>query len=604
METTENLEAMAKQLCRHAFRMTTTAGSGHPTSCSSCADILATLFFHTMHIDPDIPNHPNGDRFVLSKGHAAPILYAALFEAGIITDDLDSLRHMGSRLEGHPVPSIPMVAAATGSLGQGLAIGCGIALAQRLRGSTGRTYVLLGDGECAEGMVWEAVEFAARKGLTNLCAIIDVNMFGQSGPAIHQGDVKAIARRFMAFGWKAVVVDGHNITELRGALAGTPTKNKPTVMVAKTIKGHGVSRTAGKHEWHGKPLSLNELTEALAELAGPTVKLVPTPIDTIAPSEPSHADTNYTLPCFKLGTNVSTREAYGIALRTLGALDHRIIAVDGDVGNSTYLNLFMREFPDRSIQCYIAEQVMAGIAVGLAREGYIPTLASFGAFLTRAHDVFRMAGYSRPLHLIICGSHSGVSIGEDGPSQMALEDVAMMRSIPDAVVLCPADATATAALLFGAARYNKITYLRTGRPKVPVIYDAQTHFTIPGFHILRDPPGRCPTIIGSGITVHEALRAATMLPNPVRVVDCYCLQPLNHMALCELADRSTAFITAEDHYLAGGLGEAIAAVVAGRVPMEILAVYNTPTSGPSETLRSHMRIDAEAIVYTVRHLTR
>ncbi|MGD2055595.1 MAG: transketolase, partial [Gammaproteobacteria bacterium] len=481
---TPPLARMAKRLRRLVLRMTTAAGSGHPTSCMSCAEIVAALFFHEMRWNPGDSAAHDVDRFVLSKGHAAPILWAALAEAGAIDEDPLSLRQIDSTLEGHPTPDNPWVKVATGSLGQGLAAANGMALADRLDGLQARVYCLLGDGECAEGSVWEAVQFAALHALDRLVAIIDVNALGQTGDTPYRHDTGVFARRFESFGWQVRVIDGHDPGAILEAFDAAR-KSGPMAIIARTEKGKGVSFLEGAHGWHGKALDEDELERALAELgeAGTGLPVEPRRLGGTSPATATLA--GISVEEYTPGETVATRKAFGNALRKLGENNPQVVVLDGDVGNSTYTRLFAERCPERFFQGYIAEQNMVGAALGLAANGKIPFAASFACFLTRAADFVRMAGHTRPPHLVICGSHAGVSIGEDGPSQMGLEDLALFRSVFDSTVLYPCDAVSAERLTELAAATPGIVYIRTTRPGTSVIYPNDEVFAVGGSKTLR-----------------------------------------------------------------------------------------------------------------------
>src|SRR5262245_58550760 len=483
------LRNIATRLRIESIRSTSEAGSGHPTSCMSAADIIAALFFAEMRYDPAEPDHPGADRFVLSKGHAAPILYAAWAEAGYIPRErLLTLREFTSDLEGHPTPRLPFVDVATGSLGQGLGAAVGIALNARRIGSDYRTYVMMGDGETAEGSVWEAASMAENYRLDSLCAIVDINALGQSRPTQFEHDMEAHRRRWDGFGWHAIVIDGHHIDEVLGAVAeARRTKGQPSVVLARTEKGKGVSFLEGKPNWHGKALKKgDEMDRAIRELES---QLVPEAegfrIEIKRPAGRPSAETGGEppAPAYKLGDSVATREAFGAALARLGGVDPRIVALDGDVKNSTFTEKFEAEHPERLYQCFIAEQAMLGASMGLAARGAIPFPATFAAFLTRAADFIRMLAISK-LNVKVVGSHSGVSIGEDGPSQMALEDLSMMTSQPDITVLYPSDGVSAERLVGAAVEHAGPVYIRTSRPETPVIYDNADTFTVRGRQVL------------------------------------------------------------------------------------------------------------------------
>jgi len=607
------LKNIATQLRIDSVRSTSEAGSGHPTSCCSAADIVATLFFSEMRFDPTNPQAEYNDRFVLSKGHAAPVLYAAWAEVGYIKrDDLLQLRTLHSDLEGHPTPRLPFVDVATGSLGQGICAAVGIALNARRIGSDYRTYALLGDGESAEGSVYEAAEMGAHYALDNLCAITDMNALGQSRHTQLGHDGEALAARWEAFGWHAIVIDGHDIEALLKALADArATKGRPTMIVAKTIKGKGISFTEGKDNWHGKALKKGEeMDRAIKELEAQFVKAPePGPIQRPdrgagnAPDLHPKAPAPLPAPDYKLGDSVATREAYGTTLAKLGAIDPRIVVLDADVGNSTFSDKFEHKFPDRFYEAFIAEQIMVGAAMGLASRGAIPFPSTFAVFLARAADFLRMAGISH-LNVKFAGSHVGVSIGEDGPSQMGLEDLAMARAVPNCTVFYPADAVSTERLMSLAAYTDGPVYLRTSRPKTPVIYASDEVFTVGGSKTLRSSATDQATVVGGGVTLYEALKAYDTLKAAginIRVIDLYSLQPVDEATLRKAGAETGVIVTVEDHYPAGGIGDAVATAVES-VPVRTvrMAVREIPRSGKPDELLDHYGISAAHIVETVR----
>jgi transketolase len=600
------LARMAQKLRRHSLESTAEAGSGHPTSCMSCAELVSVLFFDEMRFDPKDPSGMDADVFVLSKGHAAPILWAALREAGAISDDLMTLRRIDSPLEGHPTPNSPWVRVATGSLGQGLSAAAGMAWARKRDGSAARVYALLGDGEAAEGSVWEAAQFASFNGLDNLCAIVDVNRLGQSGPTMYQHDTKVFDGRLRAFGWEVAVVDGHSVAEVRSALArARATKGKPFAVVARTLKGNGVSFLEDKDGWHGKPVKKGEeLAKAVAELGDTSVEIRVEPRRYPAPPRDG-AGTPALTPAYSLGQEVASREAYGAALAKLARSSTRVVAIDGDTKNSTFAERLKDAAPAQYAEGYIAEQNMIGAALGMATEGKIPFASTFACFLTRAYDFIRMAAYSRPPHLVLVGSHAGVSIGEDGPSQMALEDLAMMRAITGATVLYPSEAVSAERLTEAAARTPGVVYVRTTRPKTKVLYANDEAFPVGGSKTLRSSGKDAVTVVAAGITVPEALAAHDALAKEgiaIRVIDLYSVKPVDAETLLRAASQTRGFVTVEDHSVCGGIGEAVAAAVAGRARIEMLGVREAPRSGkPAELMRVH-GLDAEAIVAAARRL--
>jgi transketolase len=605
------LQNQAAQLRIDSVVSTSEAGSGHPTTCLSAADIVSTLFFGEMKFDPKDPRNPDNDRFVLSKGHAAPILYSAWAGAGLFPrEELVKLRRLDSDLEGHPTPRLPFVDVATGSLGQGICAGVGIALNARRIGSDYRTYVLLGDGEMAEGSVWEAANVALRFALDNMCAVIDVNGLGQSQPSQFDHRMEEYSKRWSAFGWHTIVVDGHDIPALQKAFAeARATKGRPTMVLAKTLKGKGLSAIEGKEGWHGKALKKGEETDkAVAELRKQLVPNAPAP-EIPRPESKSRKDpapdySRIAAPAYKKGDLVATREAWGAGLAALGSADTRVVALDADVKNSTFSDKFEKAHPDRFFENFIAEQNMVGAAMGLAARGAIPFPSTFACFLTRAADFIRMAGISN-VNVKLAGSHAGVSIGEDGPSQMALEDLALMRAVPDCTVLYPCDGVSTERLVVEMSKRPGLAYMRTSRPKTPVLYGLDEAFPIGGSKVLRQSAQDVAAVVGAGITVFEALKAhAELLKEgmPIRVIDAYSVQPIDARTLLEAARAADGnVITVEDHYSVGGLGDAVAeAVAAEGFTVHRLAVREIPRSGQPEELVERFGISARHIVETVR----
>lgn len=532
-EKTNDWQAKAKLIRKWSMISTTEAGSGHPTSCLSAADIGAVLFDKYFTYDIDNPLNLYNDRFVLSKGHAAPLLYALFGMAGAYPlEELRTLRKLGSRFEGHPVPKYVFAEAATGSLGQGLSVADGLAIHAKRENLPYKTFVLCGDGELAEGQVWEAANFASFYDLDNLIVILDINRFAQSGETMFAHHIEKYVSRFQSFGFEVMEIDGHNVDEIDKALdaATKNNKGKPFAIVAKTFKGAGISFTENKDGWHGKPLKKDELEKALKELGDVKDDLrfnLKKPAQTKLP-ETSFREISTDLT-FEKGKEIGTREVYGQALAKIGEKNKAIYALDGDVKNSTFSLDFLKAIPDRFIECYIAEQNMVTVAVGLARLGKIPCVSTFAAFLTRAADQVRMARVSEA-NIKFCGSHVGVSIGEDGPSQMGLEDISMFGSMPDVVVLQPSDAVAAVKLIAHTIAHHGMTYMRTLRPKTPVIYDNSEEFPLGGSKTLRQSPGDELTVVGTGITVFEALKAADELKKEginIRVIDCYSIWPID-----------------------------------------------------------------------------
>ncbi len=606
MPDTDIVKKMAQKLRRHSLESTATAGSGHPTTCMSCAEIMAVLFFEEMRFDPGDPTGRDADVFVLSKGHAAPILWAALKEAGAIDDDLSTLRRYDSRLEGHPTPRCDWVRVATGSLGQGLSAAAGMAWARKLDRSEGRVYTLLGDGEVAEGSVWEAAQFASHFALDNLCAVIDVNRLGQSGATMYGHDTDVYRRRFESFGWKTRVVDGHDVDALRQAFeSGRNGDGGPQAIVAKTLKGKGVSLVEDQEGWHGKPVKdPDQLSKAVAEL-GDTDVSIDVEARRYPPSERRPASKISVTSNYEKGAKIATREAYGDALAQLAESAPEVVALDGDTKNSTFSEHFKDRAPERFAESYIAEQNMVGAALGMATEGKIPFASTFACFLSRGYDFIRMAAHSQPGHLVLVGSHAGISIGEDGPSQMALEDLAMMRGVTGSTVLYPADAVSAAQLVAEAARSAGIVYIRTSRPKTPVLYANDERFPVGGSKTVRSSDADDVTVVAAGVTLHEALTAADRAAIDglkLRVIDAYSIKPIDQQGLRAAAAATKGVVTVEDHSVCGGLGEAVAAALLGSAPLKILGVDSLPRSGkPAELMHAH-GIDADAILAAAREM--
>ncbi|MBM7090786.1 transketolase [Streptomyces sp. NPDC014603] len=606
---TGELTELGQQLRVDSVRAAAAAGSGHPTSSMSAADVMAVLFAHHFRYDFDRPGHPGNDRLVLSKGHASPLMYAAYKAAGAIDDEeLLTFRKAGSRLEGHPTPrQLPYVETATGSLGQGLPVGVGIALSgKRLDRADYRVWVLCGDSEMAEGSIWEAAEHAGHEHLDNLTVIVDVNRLGQRGPTRHGHDLAAYARRFQAFGWHTTEVDGHDVDALDRAFGeAASTLGRPTAILARTLKGKGVAAVEDREGQHGKPLP--EADDAIAELGGPRDLRVrvPEPPDTGAPHSVPTGEA--TLPRWERGEEVATRNAFGEALTALGTARGDVVALDGEVGDSTRAEFFAKEHPERYFECYIAEQQMVATAVGMASRGWVPYASTFAAFLTRAHDFIRMASVSGSC-LNLVGSHAGVAIGQDGPSQMGLEDLAMMRAVHGSTVLYPCDANQTARLVAAMAGLDGIRYLRTSRGESAVIYGPDEEFPVGGSKVLRASDRDRLTLVAAGVTVPEALSAADALEREgiaVRVIDLYSLKPVDRDTLRRAAEETGCLVTVEDHHPEGGLGDAVAEAFAdGRpVPRLVrLAVRDMPGSAsPEEQLRA-AGIDAGSIAAAGRLL--
>lgn len=608
-QTMQGLKDAANQLRILSIRATTAAGSGHPTSCCSSAEIMSVLFFHTMRYKAKDPRNQNNDRFVMSKGHAAPILYAAWAEAGFLPEsELLNLRKIDSILEGHPVPKQEFVDVATGSLGQGLGAACGMAYTGKFFDKASyRVFCLLGDGESSEGSVWEAMAFAGFYKLDNLVAIFDVNRLGQSDPAPLQHKVDVYQKRCEAFGWHTVIVDGHSVEELCKAFC--PVKNQPTAIIAKTFKGKGITGIEDKENWHGKPLPKDLAEQTIKEIEGKISnkkKLAPAAPEEDAPAVCIKNIKLSSPPSFKLGEKIATRKAYGIALAKLGKANNRVIALDGDTKNSTFSDMFKKEHPDRFIECYIAEQNMVSVAVGCAtRDRTVPFVSAFATFFTRAFDQLRMAAISES-NINLCGSHCGVSIGEDGASQMGLEDLAMFRTIPTATVFYPSDAVSTEKAVELAANTKGICFIRTSRPENAVIYGSNEEFKVGQAKVVAHGKDDQATVIGCGVTLHEALAAAQLLKKEnihFRVIDLFTVKPLDKKTILENAKATKGrIITVEDHYREGGIGEAVSAAVVGvpGITVKSLAVSHVPRSGKPDELLQMFGIDRNAIAEAVR----
>lgn len=603
-----DLASIVRLIRFYCLLSTTEAGSGHPTSCLSAADLMTGLLFGGIfRFDPEHPHHPNNDRLIFSKGHAAPLLYALWAAAGRVTEkELLSLRNFGSPLEGHPTPAFPYAEAATGSLGQGLSIGVGMAMNAKFFDKLPyRTYVLLGDSEMAEGEVWEAMALAAHYKLGNLAAIVDVNRLGQRGQTMHGHDLEAYRAKAEAFGWEPFVIDGHDLDQIRGTYElAAGAADTPVMIIAKTVKGKGVSFIEDRDGWHGKALSKNELNNAIAELGkiDPAVRgAIPVPAD-LRP--PGNSAQRLAAPLtYDPGISVATRRAYGSALERLFPRHPDIVVLDAEVSNSTYAGLFKERYPDRFIEMYVAEQNMVGTAAGLALRGKAPFVSSFAAFLTRAFDQIRMARYSAA-SIRFCGSHAGVSIGEDGSSQMGLEDIALFRTIQGSVVFYPSDAVAAERLVEAMLKHGGISYLRTTRMETPLLYRNDEAFWAGGSKVLRSSSSDVAAIVAAGVTVHEALKAYEALAREgvkIRVIDLYSVKPADARTLLAAADDTGVIITVEDHVAEGGIGEAVRSALGG-YPTEVhsLAVRKVPRSGKPGRLLDYEGISLDAIVRTVR----
>lgn len=603
------LQDKAERIRLKSLEMTTAVGSGHPTTAMSAAEILSVLYFDRMIFDPANANSLEGDDFVMSKGHGAPGLYAAMDEAGMLAGlDIMDLRSFESALEGHPVPRIAGVRLGTGSLGQGLSGGLGLALAMKLDKIDRHVYVLLGDGEMAEGNVWEAINLAPVLGTDNLIGIIDVNRLGQSQPTVYEWDTDSYKNKLEAFGWRSDVVDGHSTEELSEALTQARQTGGPSMVIARTVKGKGADFLENKEDRHGKAISQEELEQAKEQIRArfQPVDYHPQNWSSLPPMpEIPEGDGRIEIQTnYSVGESEATRTAYGKALASVGQKDKRVVVLDGDVKGSTRTKFFFKGIPERAIECYIAEQNMVAVAAGLQARGKRPHVATFAAFLTRAHDQIRMAAYSRA-RINLAGSHTGVSIGEDGPSQMGLEDEAMMRAVINSVVVSPADAVSAEKLVGVLNGYHGISYLRTIRGKTPVIYDNDERFEIGGSKLLRSSASDQALLVAAGITVSEALEAYELLSKDgvtVAVMDAYSLKPIDTRALQQAASAVPFLLTVEDHFPEGGLAEAVAAAVGGKASVYSQAVTRMPHSGGSAQLMAEQGIDAAGIADRVRAL--
>jgi transketolase len=597
----------AAQIAVDSIRATTAAGSGHPTSSMSCAHLLSVLYASHLRTDIEIPDFAASDRFVMSKGHAAPALYAVLKGIGAIDDEmLLSLRQFGSPIQGHPapVPELPWIDVASGSLGQGLSVGLGMALAMRMDGAPARAWVLMGDSEMAEGSVWEAFEAATYHEVDNLIALLDLNRLGQRGPTMHQWHADVFARRAQAYGWHTIEIDGHDVASIDHAYSEAEAAERPTLIVARTQKGHGVSFLADKEGWHGKAVPKDQEEAAIVELGG-TRSLRITPPRPEAFKEVLFGELHpSTAPVY--AEAIPTRKAFGEALAWLAGHRPDLVVLDGEVGNSTHTEDFQAVAPERFIELFIAEQTVVGVQTGLQALGKTAFSATFGAFLTRAADFVRMGAISRA-DLRICGSHAGVSIGEDGPSQMAVEDLSFFRALNGSTVLYPADGNATVKLVAAMCDLSGISYVRTTREATAPLYGADEEFPVGGSKTLRRSDRDIATIVGAGITVHEALKAADTLAadgTHVRVIDAYSVKPVDAAAMRAALEETGTIVVVEDHRPEGGLGDAVLDALAATGPLSgrvtKLAVTQMPGSGHAAQMRAWAGIDAAAIANAVR----
>ncbi|XP_036415457.1 transketolase isoform X1 [Colossoma macropomum] len=610
--TVQALRNIAHRLRINSIRATTAAGSGHPTSCCSVAEIMSVLFFHTMKYRPDDPKNPNNDRFVLSKGHAAPALYSMWTETGFLKEsDLVNMCQVDSALEGHPTPKQQFVDVATGSLGQGLGVACGMAYTGKYFDKASyRVFCLLGDGEMSEGAVWEAMAFASYYQLDNLVAILDINRLGQSEPAPLQHHVEKYQRRCEAFGWHAIIVDGHSVEELCKAL--TQPRHQPTAIIAKTIKGKGIPVAEDKMGWHAKVLPKDMAESVIRDLQSRILnsnkRLYPaTPTEDAPPVSLRNARMP-SAPSYKLGEKVATRKAYGMALAKLGRYNERVVAMDVDTKNFTFSEIFKNEHPNRFVECYSAEQNMVSVATGCAaRERNIVFASGLATFFTRAYDQLRMAAISES-NINLCGSHCGLSIGEDGPAHMGLEDLAIFRALPTATIFYPSDGVSTEKAVELAANTKGVCYIRTGRPESNIIYNSNEDFHVGQAKVVCQSKDDQVTVVGAGVTLHEALAAAEQLKKEriyIRVIDPFTIKPLDAKTIMDHA-RSTRgrILTVEDHYYEGGLGEAVCSAVVNEsgFVLQRLAVPHVPRSGKMSELLKIYGIDRESIVQAVRKM--
>jgi transketolase len=615
---TDQWRALAQQLRVDSIRSSTTAGSGHPTSSLSAADLMAVLMSTYLHYDFAQPDNPANDHLIFSKGHASPLLYSMYKAAGAISEDeFMTYRRFGSRLQGHPTPVLPWVDVATGSLGQGLPIAVGVALAGKyLDKLPYHVWVLCGDSEMAEGSIWEAFDKASYYKLNNLIAILDMNRLGQRGETDLGWNSAAYAARATAFGWHAISIDGHNLAEIARAFdEAMQPREQPVLIVAKTMKGRGVSFLENKDNWHGKTLNAEQAQQAISELGGQQTLTITVPKPAAARTAPPRNAEPLALPIYELGSKTATRQAYGDALKALGGARTDVVVLDAEVSNSTYAEFFGHAYPERFFEMFIAEQQMVAAAVGLQVRNYVPFVSTFAAFLTRAYDFIRMAAISQA-NIRLCGSHAGVSIGEDGPSQMALEDLAMMRAVHGSTVLYPCDPNQTAQLVAAMADCPGISFLRSTREKTPALYSSDEQFRIGGSKLVRQSDADQVTVIAAGITVHEALKACEQLKGDgiaVRLIDAYSVKPIDRQTLHQAAQATQGrLVVVEDHWPEGGLGAAVlesftvdgAGGEAMNLKLVHLAVQGMPGSGTPQELLDAAGISAAHIADAVRGLAR
>ena len=609
----EDLEKLARLVRYYSLVSTSTAGSGHLTSSLSAADLMTVLFFGGFFkYDVKNPDYPNNDRIIFSKGHASPLFYSLWTIAGEISEnELLSYRNFGSPLEGHPSMEFKHTEVPTGSLGQGLSVGLGMALAAKMDKFDYKTYVLLGDGEMAEGQIWEAIQLSSHYKLGNLIGIIDVNRLGQTGETMLGWSVKEYQKRISAFGWETIVIDGHDLKEISHAFSLADTSlDRPTMIIAKTIKGKGIKLLENKENFHGKALPYDKMGEASKDLGEVNKNL----LAVIAKPAPIN-DANYVFPKrqihhvaqYKTGDMISTRKAFGETLPSILSDFPSMVVLDGEVSNSTYSEIFREKYPDNFFEMYIAEQNMVSTAVGLSKRGKIPFVCTFSAFFSRAHDQLRMASYAKA-NIKFVGSHAGVSIGQDGASQMGLEDIGMFRSLFDSVVLYPSDAVSAQKLTEEVARYKGLVYLRTTRMETPVLYNEHEKFEIGGSKILKSSNKDKLTVIGAGVTLHESLAAYEQLEKEgigVRIIDLYSVKPIDCATLERAAEETGLILVVEDHFPEGGIGEAVRSCLSDfKIPVHSLSVTKMPRSGKPEELLGFEQIDSKAIIAKVKELIR
>jgi len=604
----KNLEKLAKLIRYYILVSTTEAASGHPSSSLSATDLMAVMMFGGFfRADLDNPENPNNDRLIFSKGHASPLFYSIYAAAGKVSEtEMLSLRKFGSKLEGHPTMEFPFTEVPTGSLGQGLSVGVGMSLNAKLEKLDYKTFVLLGDSEMAEGSVWEAMAGASYYNLNNLVAILDVNRLGQRGETMYGHHLDIYEAKAKAFGWETIVIDGHHIEEIQSAFAkATTAKEKPFMIIARTLKGKGVSFVEDKDGWHGKALSKDELVKALAELGEVDKSLVGEVVKPGGQRQEVRGKgeevkfTDY--PKDKL---VATRKAYGNALANLVDANPNVVVLDAETSNSTYSEFVKKNHPERFFEMFIAEQNMAGAALGFSRRGKIPFVSTFAAFFSRAFDQIRMSQYAHS-NIKFVGSHAGVSIGEDGASQMGLEEIAMFRTLLDGVVLYPSDAISTGKLVVESAKHQGNVYIQTTRKDTAILYNPDENFTIGGSKTLKSSTEDNITVIGAGVTLHEALAAYEELKKEgvnIRVIDLYSIKPLDAQTLKQAAKETKAIIVVEDSFPEGGIGEAVGGVVSGQCLVVSMAVRKMPHSGKPDELLAYEEIDKTAIIKKVKEL--